>query len=185
MWSQQVKRLTKNAQHVCNTATKRFESCDVVCFTTDVRIRLQDFFVVGGKTRNIVIQLVLQQYRFFVARFTVPLDLLIFFFSFLLPLSFSITHFYVFVWVNYTTTILTRAALLALSKSIYQEIALNLRPGPHESRHFWNRILCYPNSCGQDMKTVQSHSSASSVTISITFTQGPKPHALRRAVSKT
>ena len=122
---------------------------------------------------------------FFVARFKVPLDLLIFLFSFLLPLSFSITHFYVFVWVNYTTTILTTAALLALSKSIYQEIALNLRPGPHESRHFWNRILCSPNSCGQDMKTVQSHSSASSVTISITFTQGPKPHALRRAVSKT
>ena len=74
---------------------------------------------------------------FFVARFTVPLDLLIFyFFSFSLPLPFSITHFYVFVWVNYTTTILTRAALLALSKSIYHEIALNLKPGPHESRHF-------------------------------------------------
>ena len=36
----------------------------MLCFTTDVRIRLQDFFVVGGKTRNIVIQLVLQQYRF-------------------------------------------------------------------------------------------------------------------------
>ena len=56
--------------------------------------------------------------------------------SFSLPLRFSITHFYGFVWVNYTTTILTRAALLALSKSIYHEIALNLKPGPHESRHF-------------------------------------------------
>ena len=64
VWSQQVKRLTKNVQLVCNNAAKRVEFCDVVCFTTDVRIRLQGFFVVGGKTRNIVIQLVLQQYRF-------------------------------------------------------------------------------------------------------------------------
>ena len=103
---------------------------------------------------------------FFVARFKVPLDLLIFFFC-------SCCHCRLALHIS-----MFLAALLALSKSIYQEIALNLRPGPHESRHFWNRILCSPNSCGQDMKTVQSHSSASSVTISITFTQGPKPHTL-------
>ena len=64
VWSQQIKRLTKNAKHVCNTAAKRVDPCDAVCFTTDVRIRLQGFFVVGGKTRDIVIELVLQQYRF-------------------------------------------------------------------------------------------------------------------------
>ena len=75
-------KVRKNGQQKRATLLQNELDCDVQRFTTHVQTcyqpdLLQDRFYVGGKTRNIAIQLVLQQcYRtsctFFVARFSVP-----------------------------------------------------------------------------------------------------------------
>ena len=76
---------------------------DIESFTTDFQTYLlQGFFFAGVETRNIAIQLVLQQCckkscTFYLARFTVPIDLLP------LPSPFNITqfHFMIFFKVKY------------------------------------------------------------------------------------
>ena len=75
------KRATKNCNLFCNIAENELNS-DVARFTTHIKhvlqqIRLITGLNVGGETRNIAIQLVLQQCcktscTFFVARFSIP-----------------------------------------------------------------------------------------------------------------
>ena len=78
-----VKWATKNVklvlQHYCKTSwianhVARFTTHVLTCLATN---KVARFFFMGGKTRNIIIQLVLQQSRktsctFYVAHFTVP-----------------------------------------------------------------------------------------------------------------